>query len=692
MFARDLMACRTLYSVCSSRILSLKPEFRRGCFDRGRSVFRFASDVSLNSGDIFQHACPIMHTSENKAAIEVMLNHKRYTNTLYLWHWKKQLLGDNSETIGELFCRNDQLLINLLRGFCRDAGGSLFDDESEHCSADRPVEAFVSDRVISQLGAVTDCYLAELMRAVLVASRQSQVGHMPSLHALASLLDNECVERMPRWSLDTLLLFSDLWFHQLTRRSHFFSLSLYWLCARSSEWSRSQLVQTMFYINITRSMPSEYQFQIESRLCRVLDQLSIDELGIVCMAFFKTKTEISSVRLRASLVKRLNKDFLKARQEMLGSILKCLRFSLQSSEHSMIVEVYNRLEPHVHKFSSLATVAFMSMGSKTNTLHRSALLSCSRCLMSQLHCLRLKDIERMLMCLFKFNVSMSIAELDTIVAELEKVERYREFDAHPLSFIALVNYLCFFQCYSASLIQAAYRIALENIPCNKVVLGLVKVDHLLRVENSKFCQPLPKQMIESAFKSFTHPVKRRKRESMSSLETFTWDLYDCLYRIYCTDVHIAVVHVLPHFATPDIVVCLDRNGNPVPFSDHYLSLPPASIKWLHPALTRSPCQIEKTTVQSGGMQDREKIWLCIVPQYRLFTNARQPVGNHVYRMRQLDELGYRTIEIRLFSKKINMYVDTLRSKIASALSDHFLSTHFHPRRVTQSVSPRKQSS
>lgn len=59
----------------------------------------------------------------------------------------------------------------------------------------------------------------------------------------------------------------------------------------------------MFYLNLSRKATAS-MFDIEVRFIHYFDELSIDEIGVICIGFFKTETRIHNSKLLEKIYRR----------------------------------------------------------------------------------------------------------------------------------------------------------------------------------------------------------------------------------------------------------------------------------------------------------------------------------------------------------------------------------------------------
>lgn len=151
----------------------------------------------------------------------------------------------------------------------------------------------------------------------------------PNFLELWSALDRVCTKHIQRWNVSNLLYIADHWYNlKLSKTGQFTWESMRKISRKITKLTPPQLVQTMFYLNLCRrSIENMIDFEINLERC--LDKLSIDEISILCMGFFKTKTPIRDNKLLERIYLRLQNDLKLCSDITLVNILK-VRFSIIS--------------------------------------------------------------------------------------------------------------------------------------------------------------------------------------------------------------------------------------------------------------------------------------------------------------------------------------------------------------------------
>lgn len=156
----------------------------------------------------------------------------------------------------------------------------------------------------------TNCYNfndneLEIALRTLAILPQNRAVYSKNFAEMWTALDTVCSMRLPKWDIERILRVSDHWNGlNLGKTSSFVWESFRRVGRKVKRLTPQQLVQSMFYCNLVRK-PLVEMIQYELNLIGCIDQLTIEELGVMCMGFFKTQTTIHEDNLVFKLYDRL---------------------------------------------------------------------------------------------------------------------------------------------------------------------------------------------------------------------------------------------------------------------------------------------------------------------------------------------------------------------------------------------------
>lgn len=258
-------------------------------------------------------------------------------------------------------------------------------------------------------------------------------------------VDKQCVLRMEKWDRNKLLFVADHWYLlNLGKISNFMWHCTVRLSRRPEKLTSSQLVQCMFYINVRRKFPphiSVYDFEYSLQNC--LDQLTLDDLGILAMGFFKSKKPIRSQTLLTELIRRIINSVDTIHEITLAALLKVIRYSLEPTHADVLFVLMDKLVPNINRVSQLCCTHIALLGTNMNQYHEGTMNEIVQRFVNEIESSRLKDLERLAFALSLYNYEhkMEPSIYKLIARELCRSERAQEIEQHPRCLSCCLHYL-----------------------------------------------------------------------------------------------------------------------------------------------------------------------------------------------------------------------------------------------------------
>lgn len=108
-----------------------------------------------------------------------------------------------------------------------------------------------------------------------------------------SALDDICCWKMSDWNKDQLFHLAQLWYQlNLGRMCNFTYEFLNKLHMKEHKLTKNELVHTYFYLNVCRR--KKVPFELEDALVKEIFNMSVDEMAVIAMGYFKTQTKIKT--------------------------------------------------------------------------------------------------------------------------------------------------------------------------------------------------------------------------------------------------------------------------------------------------------------------------------------------------------------------------------------------------------------
>lgn len=141
-------------------------------------------------------------------------------------------------------------------------------------------------------------------------------------------IDRECIIRFLRLPTEKTLYLCDV-LYQITKNCKNFYSQYIWhsikrLGSKPQKLSPQQLVQVLFFLNIQRKLPIN-MYELEYRLQQCIDDLSINELAVAMLGFFKTSTKIRNKDLVNYIIRRTTTEIDAMDTMSIAGIIKLVR-------------------------------------------------------------------------------------------------------------------------------------------------------------------------------------------------------------------------------------------------------------------------------------------------------------------------------------------------------------------------------
>lgn len=323
----------------------------------------------------------------------------------------------------------------------------MFSSLSEYCGQNNICisgEQFDSyiDALTDSIQFATDEELKSIFYALAKWPETESIRIRNYIEVWASL-DDECLKRINNWSYDEMLAFISLFYMlNVTRVSDFTRKCLLKLTAKAKKLTKSQVVQTLFFIGVVRKSPPDIH-NLEVYVEDNFLQFTVDELAIIAMGLFKSKTPIRSTTLLSRIIDNIINNSSQIHEVSLASLLKIIRYSMKKSEFSKIYELLDSLHHQISRLSIMCNVQMALVGTSTLTLHEECLTKIANTTLKSISTTRLKDLERLVLTYGTLNFlpKTEICFFSKILEELRKPERADEIKEHGRSFSCCVAYL-----------------------------------------------------------------------------------------------------------------------------------------------------------------------------------------------------------------------------------------------------------
>lgn len=346
-------------------------------------------------------------------------------------------------------------------------------------------------KIQSQIQTMNQIELATLLAAI---KNHSEVEY----RIVKRMIDHEL-----RWLLKehvkTRLMDLDLWlyvadiFYECKIKSKFVQVLINYLSNEDVVLSNRQMLHLLFLIILQRDQDGILK-RYEERIFHLLNRASFEDIAIICMAYFKTKTVIKNVELLRRIVDRTTDSLttLDPKQPGYCSVIKCVRYSRNVECRKNVLhfimsltEQFNRRVIFASPYNAVHTIKLM----ESFRIYDPKLVHLMRVAMFQnLEEFRIKDIQYAMTSLSNF-AYMELIPDESLKRDFDKLSEYivqeirQDVEFQYFHLIPLIRALATFGYYNDELIAYTNRVLSDpkKFECMKGVLEFEKSTLLVYV-------------------------------------------------------------------------------------------------------------------------------------------------------------------------------------------------------------------
>ena len=337
---------------------------------------RLMSDVrsiqQLNITFALGNTPSISHNNENDHAHKVMQSLPEYTqSTISTDDMNSFLTIEESENIPPLPLDSNwenlqpNLILQHFASFCKKT-------ELGEVKLNNPSHTPLISAFVKILPSLSNQELKQIFASLKVFTKFIHNPNVTNYNQLWKGLDTECVSRLPSMSMSEAYIFGDLFYQlRLSRICSYTQSMISNFSKKLPLMAPHEFVQFMFHLNLCRVPPKSVDpRKFETKLSKVINDISIDELGIISLGLFKTKTFIHTEDIRVQFLERLlASDLSNISSITMASILKILRKSTKMNHAPLLSNLLEKIKPHVQDLSIQAQLQLIIVGCESLVYH-----------------------------------------------------------------------------------------------------------------------------------------------------------------------------------------------------------------------------------------------------------------------------------------------------------------------------------
>ncbi|CAH2299425.1 FAST kinase domain-containing 5, mitochondrial [Pelobates cultripes] len=399
---------------------------------------------------------------------------------------------------------------------------------------------------------------------------------IPPAHSMLNVYQTEFSCRVWNMTTEELLLVADMW--RFLGRSVPQYLDILYSCMqlRWKHLTLPQLIQLIYIIGEGRQAPRELMQKLESMVLRHLDSVNLEEIGAVCLGFFKSQNGLSEYLMR-KIGDKVSDNMQEISNFALVSILKMVRFT--HVDHLAFLKQLGQVVPQ--RISTMGIQGIMHIALSCTALHyldENIMNAIAAVVPERIAYCRSKDLAKFLWSFGALNYEPPNSEHFYSVITNQIRKRLQEFEKFPEHFLTCLLGLAFARRYPVDLIEIALSDKFVTLATKNNLFELRKdlftLDRSVDIEcqdyRGKHLSPELCQEVTEMLRSFANQdicLKPEVIEAAGLLET-----------ILGGPQYVKNHMILPHTRSSDLEIHLDINRKPIPINKEIPELEKPQLK------------------------------------------------------------------------------------------------------------------
>nr|XP_051701170.1 FAST kinase domain-containing protein 5, mitochondrial [Oryctolagus cuniculus] len=388
-------------------------------------------------------------------------------------------------------------------------------------------------------------------------------------HPMLDVYETRFCHQVWEMNLDQLLLVADLWRYLGHRVPRYLKIFFSYLNLHWKDLSLSQLIHLIYIIGESREVPQDLMRKLESLILKYIELVNLEELGTICLGFFKSSSSLSEFAMR-KIGDLACADMQHLSSHALVNILKMFRFT--HVDHINFMKRFGEIAPQ--RIPSLGVQGVMHL-----TLSCSALRILDERVMNAVaaslpprvaHC-RSKDVAKILWSFGTLNYKPPNAEefYSSLINEIHR--KMPEFNQYPEHLLTCLLGLAFSEYFPVEFINFALSPEFVRLAQERSKFELSKELYTLDGTVGIECPDYKGSRLSSHFQQeVSEKLWNLARKDMTSKPEFLEALFS-LETMLGGPQYIRHHMILPHTRSSDLEVQLDVNMKPLPFNTEAIS-------------------------------------------------------------------------------------------------------------------------
>ncbi|KAK9398583.1 FAST kinase domain-containing protein 5 [Crotalus adamanteus] len=381
---------------------------------------------------------------------------------------------------------------------------------------------------------------------------------VPPVHYMLKVVEAECSRRIELLSLDQQLLVADLWRCLNCKVPQYLDAMLNDVNAKWQAPSLTQLVQLVYIVGEGRRAPEELIKKLEASVSKHLQALSLEEVGVVCLGFFKAQSNMSEPLLR-----KIGDKICGSLRDMsnfaIVNVLKMLR-GIHLDHMDFLKELGHVIPPRISTISMPGVMHIAFACSSLRYFDEDILNAIATVVPPKAASCRTKDIAKLLWSFGTLNYQPPNGEefYDSLLEQLEsRLFEYNQFPEHLITSLIGLAFVERFPYELLDYVLSPEFIQLSSVCKHDLWKDFFTLDGTVGIECPAYAgsRLTVQNKQEMAGKMQDYFLKPEFEAAWSLLE-------DVLGGPQFVKFHA----ILPHARSVDLEVRLDASRKPLPFN------------------------------------------------------------------------------------------------------------------------------
>ncbi|XP_060103178.1 FAST kinase domain-containing protein 5, mitochondrial [Heteronotia binoei] len=385
---------------------------------------------------------------------------------------------------------------------------------------------------------------------------------IPPNHSMLKIYEAECCRRAWDVGLDHLLLVADLWRCMGRSVPRYLEIALSYVNLHWRELSLPQLVQLVYIIGEGRKAPEDLMKKLDTLVLKYLNALNLEEVGAVCLGFFKSSHGLSEHTMR-KIGDKISARMAEMSDYALVNVLKMYRYT--HVDHPEFLRQLGILVPP--RIPSIGTQGVMHIALACSALHyRNEWImdAVASSVPSRAAYCRSKDVAKLLWSFGCLNYEPPNGEEFYACLEEQLRRKMHEFQKFPEHLLTSLLALAFAERFPKDLIDCALSPKfIKRTGDGKLDLkkDLFTLDGTVEIEcpdyaGNRLALQLKQEVTEMLWDSVRKDIstKPEAKEAHALLEDMLGGPQYIKYHM-----------ILPHTRSADLEIQLDPDRKPLPF-------------------------------------------------------------------------------------------------------------------------------